>query len=59
MVLITNVENTDMGSDFVVVRFFKNYFWEDKFSSDHVVFEGPFSYVCGGNSLEFVHIALE
>lgn len=26
VVLITNVGNTDMGSDFVVVRFLKNYF---------------------------------
>lgn len=59
MVLTTNVGNTDMGSELVVMGFLKKYFWEDsKFTSDNV-FEGAFSYACGDNNLEFVRIALE
>lgn len=59
VVLTTNVGNTDMGSELIIMGFKKKYFWEDnKFTSDHV-FEGAFSYAYGDNNLEFVHIALE
>lgn len=59
--LIADIANTGRQSDLVVGRlFFKVFllFEKVKFNSGHVEFEGPLSYACGGDNLEFVYIVM-